>query len=539
MDKNYESWSLEDIQAEIMHVRLIDLKREYELCMILSEKAKLSNDIYALAFAYTFISDFYLASKKNKDCIRYLERARKLCESTEYTELLARIYNFYGMYYNSNYEEIKALEAYLKSLDAAEKCQNLTLMSSAYNNIATCFELKRNYTEAIHYYKKCYELLQSMEKNSAYSKAIVLSNLCNCEYRLKDAAALHAYFSRFEDLDRQSFEESMNLLYLFCKLMYLRLHEAVSVQAVMEELLIEQEKVENRLLVYQILKNICSIMLEINNQPYSERLLKILQAIEDEDDIKSRRELQKLIVSYYEKFGTKEELLQAYREFYTIILTIEDTDMEDNSSGLTAALELYRTKERQVSLEKENEQLERLMNIDDLTNIYNRRCFNEDITATDLQKEKIVAVAMLDIDYFKEYNDIYGHQMGDQALVKIGRCMKQYEKKGEIQFYRYGGDEFSAIFIGQSEESVRKTMAALTHDIREQKIPHKGSRTAQILTLSFGYAFSSQEPVDMTVLIRQADEQLYQHKKLRRQRCKHADAVQGTYSKPMEKEAER
>lgn len=383
-----------------MHVRLIDLKREYELCMILSEKAKLSNDVYALAFAYTFISDFYLASKKNKDCIRYLERARKLCESTEYTELLARIYNFYGMYYNSNYEEIKALEAYLKSMEAAEKCQNLTLMLSAYNNIATCFELKRNYTEAIHYYKKCYELLQSMEKNSAYSKAIVLSNLCNCEYRLKDAAALCAYFSRFEDLDRQSFEESMNLLYLFCKLMYLRLHEAVSVQAVMEE------------------------------------------------------------------------LLQAYREFYTIILTIEDTDMEDNSSGLTAALELYRTKERQVSLEKENEQLERLMNIDDLTNIYNRRCFNEDITATDLQKEKIVAVAMLDIDYFKEYNDIYGHQMGDQALVKIGRCMKQYEKKGEIQFYRYGGDEFSAIFIGQSEESVRKTMAALTHDIREQKIPH-------------------------------------------------------------------
>ncbi|MFR3674319.1 MAG: diguanylate cyclase [[Clostridium] innocuum] len=438
-----------------MHVRLIDLKREYELCMILSEKAKLSNDVYALAFAYTFISDFYLASKKNKDCIRYLERARKLCESTEYTELLARIYNFYGMYYNSNYEEIKALEAYLKSMEAAEKCQNLTLMLSAYNNIATCFELKRNYTEAIHYYKKCYELLQSMEKNSAYSKAIVLSNLCNCEYRLKDAAALCAYFSRFEDLDRQSFEESMNLLYLFCKLMYLRLHEAVSVQAVMEE------------------------------------------------------------------------LLQAYREFYTIILTIEDTDMEDNSSGLTAALELYRTKERQVSLEKENEQLERFMNIDDLTNIYNRRCFNEDITATDLQKEKIVAVAMLDIDYFKEYNDIYGHQMGDQALVKIGRCMKQYEKKGEIQFYRYGGDEFSAIFIGQSEESVRKTMAALTHDIREQKIPHKGSRTAQILTLSFGYAFSPQEPVDMTVLIRQADEQLYQHKKLRRQRCKHADAVTG------------
>ena len=72
--------------------------------------------------------------------------------------------------YNSNYEEIKALEAYLKSMEAAEKCQNLTLMLSAYNNIATCFELKRNYTEAIHYYKKCYELLQSMEKTAPIPK---------------------------------------------------------------------------------------------------------------------------------------------------------------------------------------------------------------------------------------------------------------------------------------------------------------------------------------------------------------------------------
>ena len=103
--------------------------------------------------------------------------------------------------------------------------------------------------------------------------------------------------------------------------------------------------------------------------------------------------------------------------------------------------------------------------------------------------------------------------------------MKRYEKKGEIQFYRYGGDEFSAIFIGQSEEAVRKTMLALTNDIRAKKIPHKGSKTEQILTLSFGYAFHSQELVDMTLLIKQADEQLYQHKKLRRQRYNTTEAV--------------
>ena len=340
MDKNYEGWSLEKIQSDIMKVRLIDLKKEYELCMILSEKAKLTNDLYALAYSYTFISDYYLASKKNKECIRYLERARNLCESKHYIDLLARIYNFYGMYYNSNYEEIKALKFYLKCLDASEECHNEMMMCNAYNNIATCFELKRNYSEATYYYEKCYQLLNTMNQNTGYSKAVVLSNLCNCEYRLKHKDALQKHLACFEQIPESEFIEAMHLLHLFCRLMELRFHEGISLNEIMDEILIEQEKVENRLVVYQILKNICSIMLEIDEQNYSFKLLNILIDIEDEDDIKSRRELQKLIVNYYEKFGTKEELLKAYQEFYNIILTIEDTDLEDDSSGLTATMEL-------------------------------------------------------------------------------------------------------------------------------------------------------------------------------------------------------
>lgn len=515
MDKYHQGWSIEKIQNDIMKVRLIDLKREYELCMILSEKAKLTNDLYALAFSYTFISDYYLASKKNKECIQYLERARNLCESKHYIDLLARIYNFYGMYYNSNYEEIKALKFYLKCLDASEECQNKMLMCNAYNNIATCFELKRNYSEATYYYEKCYQLLNAMDQDTGYSKAVVLSNLCNCEYRLKHKDALQKYLACFEQIPKSEFIEAMHLLHLFCRLMELRFHEGISLNGIMDEILIEQEKVENRLVVYQILKNVCSIMLEIDEQNYSFKLLNILIDIEDEDDIKSRRELQKLIVSFYEKFGTKEELLKAYQEFYNIILTIEDTDLEDDSSGLTATMELYQTKEEQVSLKRENEQLERLMNTDDLTNVSNRRCFNDDIADVSLQKEKSVAVAMLDVDYFKEYNDIYGHQMGDQVLIDIGKCMNTYQEEGAVQFYRYGGDEFSIIFINQSDSAISNIMESLSDDIKRKKIPHKGSKTNRFLTLSYGYAISRQKNINVRQLLKQADEKLYDVKKLR------------------------
>ena len=61
MDKHIEYWSLKELQEEIIKERLIDLKKQYELCMILSEKAKLTNDLYALAFSYTFIGDFYFS----------------------------------------------------------------------------------------------------------------------------------------------------------------------------------------------------------------------------------------------------------------------------------------------------------------------------------------------------------------------------------------------------------------------------------------------------------------------------------------------
>ena len=106
--------------------------------------------------------------------------------------------------------------------------------------------------------------------------------------------------------------------------------------------------------------------------------------------------------------------------------------------------------------------------------------------------------------------------MGDQALVEVGKCMNKYNKEGFIRFYRYGGDEFTVIFIDQSEESVCQIMASLINDIKDKEIPHKGSKTDCVLTLSYGYAISTGQKIDINLLIKQADEHLYQHKKLRR-----------------------
>ena len=76
------------------------IKLEKELCYTLTEKAKLENDSYALAFSYTFLGDYYLAMRNNDSCILYLNRAKTLGETMNYQTCLVRIYNlFLGMFY--------------------------------------------------------------------------------------------------------------------------------------------------------------------------------------------------------------------------------------------------------------------------------------------------------------------------------------------------------------------------------------------------------------------------------------------------------
>ncbi|NMF59288.1 sensor domain-containing diguanylate cyclase [Pseudanabaena yagii] len=169
-----------------------------------------------------------------------------------------------------------------------------------------------------------------------------------------------------------------------------------------------------------------------------------------------------------------------------------------------------------------NQELERLINLDGLTQIANRRCFNDRIL---LEWQRLhrdhqpLSLLMFDVDYFKLYNDRYGHQMGDECLIKIAQTVDDLMRRPADLVARYGGEEFIIILPNTKAEGAI-VVAELVHQaIQKLQIPHQDSTVSDIVTISMGIACDlpklERSPY---VLISQADHALYEAKQQGRNR---------------------
>jgi diguanylate cyclase (GGDEF)-like protein len=159
---------------------------------------------------------------------------------------------------------------------------------------------------------------------------------------------------------------------------------------------------------------------------------------------------------------------------------------------------------------------------DGLTGIQNRRMFDQHIQRVwqqAVRDQERVAVLLADIDCFKDYNDRYGHQAGDECLRAVAVSLSQCARRPLDFVARYGGEEFAVVLYEASREYVAEVLTRIQRSIAELNIPHEASRVATRLTLSVGAAFilptSGRTPDG---LIQLADEALYSAKEQGRNR---------------------
>lgn len=178
---------------------------------------------------------------------------------------------------------------------------------------------------------------------------------------------------------------------------------------------------------------------------------------------------------------------------------------------------------RDISIRKATEsKMEWLSSHDGLTGIYNRRYFNEQIDREWkrlLRSQEALSIIIIDVDFFKNYNDYLGHQTGDSCLQKIATSLELLGRRSTDFVARYGGEEFVVLLPGTDINGAQQVADNLQNQIRGLNIPHPNSITSKKVTVSMGVAsITPTLGCSYERLIRFADQALYQAKENGRNR---------------------
>ncbi len=201
------------------------------------------------------------------------------------------------------------------------------------------------------------------------------------------------------------------------------------------------------------------------------------------------------------------------------VVRSENGEVESLVGFMFDISERKKTEEALLSLQKE---LEELSFKDGLTGVANRRMFDSIMEvewANARRNNQSLSLILFDIDYFKQYNDHYGHIQGDDCLKRVGKTLSSAATRSRDFFARFGGEEFVLVLPETNEKSAKKIAERCRKLIFKEQIPHEKSQISQILTVSLGVGTIVPSHTDEPMaFIEEVDRRLYQAKQKGRNR---------------------
>lgn len=245
----------------------------------------------------------------------------------------------------------------------------------------------------------------------------------------------------------------------------------------------------------------------------------------DINDYKLKVELtrKKLVTTVITTLRSYRDIVLIEEQRRELSAALEDLELaQQQLQEYSYTLEL-KVSERTAALEKANQQLHRLARLDGLTQIANRRSFDEYLQNQWSQLERLgqpLSLMMVDVDFFKLYNDSYGHLGGDQCLYTIAQMMTQVLSRPMDLVARYGGEEFAIALPLTNLKGAKEAARRVISTMQCLQLPHVSSPICDWVTLSIG--ISSMVPLpekSFNTLIESADQALYEAKRAGRNQC--------------------
>ena len=217
-----------------------------------------------------------------------------------------------------------------------------------------------------------------------------------------------------------------------------------------------------------------------------------------------------------------EEVLWRYRHQLNLSV-LRDEYSENVSKLMNISYDNLQTLKEELAAA--NQKLASEAITDSLTGLNNKRYFNQEavrLLNIARRNRHSVCVMMIDIDYFKKYNDCYGHLAGDAAIQVVAECIVSHFSRGSDLVARFGGEEFVCVTTNTDEKGIRALVEKISGALKSRKILHEKSDVSDYLTVSIGSVMCEEKFCPIETLLKLADDALYQAKAQGRDRHVHA-----------------
>lgn len=480
-----------------------------------------SRDAKLIGFAYYYKSQTYYGLNDGDEFFENISKALTYLEEAKEWELVARSFNVLGITAMNRGNAPVALDYYLNGLDYCKK-YDIPLVEAILNVNCGVLNLQcGRFRDAQDRLRKAYSYMCTIPENPNYHSYMVCiyQNLVLCSIKQEVVDGVQELI---DDIHQEHWEfmDRMDRMGVYCveALYYHLCNDVKKRDDCIKQ--VDQGITENIMLMdlFDDYYTYCELLLECDKDMEFWHIIDTMEPMVRSFNITNMQMKEiSLKIKYYRNHGQSAEYLQAAGLFYELSEKREKETQKMIYNIISLRRNLQEANEARLEVEVQNQILTKKSETDALTKLPNRfklSDYSENVLSRALKKGTPIAVEILDIDYFKEYNDNYGHQAGDKILIQIADVIREIATEHEGFCARYGGDEFIIIYENVELPTAISYAKELKERIMNLRIDHKYSKAMPIVTISQGLCCDlPQKNYRVWDYLRRADDMLYHIKK--------------------------
>ena len=457
-------------------------------CEELEQYAKQNRSDYLNGFCLFYRGLISYADAELEDSMGFLSEALNKLISGEDWTLASRTYNAMGNIADFQGDASLAIDCYIKGLSMSREHDILRSEFDICSNIANVYLTLNDPANAAELLFECERIGERIEKNDPEAEIIVCANLCQSLLHLGRTEEASKKLDKLKSLCSK-FTSSITDISIY--ILETELFHATGDYAARDAAIKKLNETKlSSINVFDALNELCrhcTLLLNIN------KIDEFLMMLDRIDFLANGPAVEKYILelrlSYYEKIGDVQSFREVAGNYYTVSRIREAERNKIICHNITSRIRLYEEENRRKEVEISNLHLKQKSEHDPLTGLHNRYKLNE-MAELAFHRAYLngtpLTIEILDVDCYKQFNDNYGHQCGDDCLIRIAEAIQSMEEYDGVHTARYGGDEFVIIYEEYSKRDIEKMAQRLHEKIRNLNIEHKYSQVSNLITISQG-----------------------------------------------------